>query len=162
MRMNEEYSWVPPGLSQSRIEEYMKQLPIKKVPRIGTDGEKYRERQLSLQLPKVDISSKYCSYLDPVNQISYEGFISARNDIALDVGHVVDFCKNRGQCSGCDKTLTAGSLAVCAPKLPTNLYHPGCFTCTQCQELLVDLTYCTYENNLYCERHYAERFLAAG
>ena len=25
------------------------------------------------------------------------------------------------------------------------------------QELLVDLTYCTYENNLYCERHYAER-----
>lgn len=35
-------------------------------------------------------------------------------------------------------------------------FHPRCFSCTVCQELLVDLTYCVYEGKIYCERHYAE------
>lgn len=35
-------------------------------------------------------------------------------------------------------------------------FHPNCFTCTTCDELLVDLTYCVYEDKIYCERHYAE------
>jgi hypothetical protein len=35
-------------------------------------------------------------------------------------------------------------------------FHPRCFTCSVCQELLVDLTYCVYEGKIYCERHYAE------
>ena len=40
------------------------------VPRLGgSAGERYRERQLQLQLPKQDLSSKYCSHLEPVHQV---------------------------------------------------------------------------------------------
>jgi len=35
-------------------------------------------------------------------------------------------------------------------------FHPRCFKCESCDELLVDLTYCVYDGKLYCERHYAE------
>lgn len=35
-------------------------------------------------------------------------------------------------------------------------FHPQCFTCETCEELLVDLTYCVNEDKIYCERHYAE------
>lgn len=36
------------------------------------------------------------------------------------------------------------------------LWHPKCFTCSTCNELLVDLSYCLHDDKLYCERHYAE------
>lgn len=36
------------------------------------------------------------------------------------------------------------------------LWHPKCFTCSTCDELLVDLTYCIHDDKIYCERHYAE------
>ena len=65
------YSWSPPGLSQARVEEYMRQLPPEKVPRVGgSQGELYRDHQLKLQLPKQDLSSKYCSNLEPGHQVS--------------------------------------------------------------------------------------------
>ena len=45
-----------------------------------------------------------------------------------------------------------------APKFGENVaWHPACFQCTTCAELLVDLTYCVHEDQLYCERHYAEQ-----
>ena len=68
------YSWSPPGLSQARVEEYMRQLPPEKVPRVGgSQGELYRDHQLKLQLPKQDLSSKYCSNLEPGHQVSQAG-----------------------------------------------------------------------------------------
>lgn len=36
------------------------------------------------------------------------------------------------------------------------VFHPQCFTCETCDELLIDLTYCVNEEKIYCERHYAE------
>lgn len=36
------------------------------------------------------------------------------------------------------------------------LWHPKCFKCSTCAELLVDLTYCVHDDKIYCERHYAE------
>ena len=64
------YSWAPPGLTASRVEEYMRQLPADKVPRLGgSQGELYRDTQLKVQLPKQDLSSKYCSHLEPLHQV---------------------------------------------------------------------------------------------
>ena len=101
--------------------------------------------------------------------------MSARNDVALDVGHVLDTCKQRSTCAECHKSIAAGSVAVVAPKLgPFVVFHPACFTCSACKELLgeisatsvwpyqdyfvtVDLTYCVYKDQVYCERHYAEK-----
>ena len=78
--------------------------------------------------------------------------------MALDVGHVLELCRSRVNCGACRKAIPVGSVAVVAPKLgPHILFHPSCFTCSSCRELLVDLTYCVYQDQLYCERHYAEK-----
>jgi hypothetical protein len=61
-------------------------------------------------------------------------------------------------CRECSRTIPHGSLAVVTPSYSEALYrHPGCFACCVCKELLVDLAYCSYEDNVYCERHYAEQ-----
>ncbi|EAT46936.1 AAEL001956-PA [Aedes aegypti] len=53
--------------------------------------------------------------------------------------------------------LNQGEMAVTAPKFRDQiLWHPRCFKCTTCDELLVDLTYCVHDDQIYCERHYAE------
>lgn len=35
-------------------------------------------------------------------------------------------------------------------------WHPECFSCSSCSELLVDLLYFFGEGRLYCGRHHAE------
>ena len=77
------------------------------------------------------------------SQVSYNAFVSARNDVALDVGHVLDTCKQRSTCAACHKSIAAGSVAVVAPKLgPFVVFHPACFTCSACKELLGEI--CTF------------------
>lgn len=60
-------------------------------------------------------------------------------------------------CAHCDEEIAAGELVVGAPKFVESvMWHPKCFTCSTCNELLVDLTYCVHDDKVYCERHYAE------
>ena len=63
--------------------------------------------------------------------------MSSRNDVALDVAQVLDMVKQRSTCGQCNKAIPAGGVAVVAPKLgPSVLFHPACFTCHTCKELL--------------------------
>ena len=49
---------------------------------------------------------------------------------------------NAGQCRKCSETMKVGDLAVVAPRFALrDFWHPACFTCTVCEELLVDLSY---------------------
>ena len=51
-----------------------------------------------------------------------------------------------------------GDVAIIAPKFGESVsWHPACFVCCVCDELLVDLTHCVKDKKLYCERHYAEQ-----
>lgn len=60
-------------------------------------------------------------------------------------------------CAHCDGEINLGEMVVAAPKFVESvMWHPRCFTCNTCNELLVDLTYCVHEDKIYCERHYAE------
>ena len=62
------------------------------------------------------------------------------------------------KCYGCNGNIPTASFGVMAPKFGENVaWHPACFQCTTCTEQLVDLTYCVHEDQLYCERHYAEQ-----
>lgn len=36
-------------------------------------------------------------------------------------------------------------------------WHPHCFVCGMCEELLVDLIYFYQDGKIYCGRHHAER-----
>ncbi|XP_044598698.1 zinc finger protein 845 isoform X3 [Cotesia glomerata] len=149
-------AWAPPGLPPHKVEEYFSMLPEISVPRLGTPGERHRDRQLATQLPKQDLARTYCRHLDPRHAASADDFMAARNEIALDIGSVQEVLERGHECGVCHEPFKYGSLAVMASKLGL-LYHPACFQCAQCHELLVDLAYCVHDDALYCERHYAER-----
>ena len=62
------------------------------------------------------------------------------------------------ECPQCHQMVGANEIGVVAPKFGNRtLWHPSCFVCCVCEELLVDLTYCVHDDLLYCERHYAEQ-----
>lgn len=151
------YTWVPPGiLTSAKIQRYFDVIPPEKVPKIGTQGERFRDKQLVYQLPKQDLALDYCKHVEEQNRGSYEDFVAARNEIALDIGYVKD-TPQATKCAGCSDALNQGEMAVTAPKFrEQTLWHPRCFKCTTCDELLVDLTYCVHDDQIYCERHYAE------
>ncbi|TKR59578.1 hypothetical protein L596_029230 [Steinernema carpocapsae] len=152
------YAWVPPGLSRMKVEEYMSQLPNHTVPRTNSMGEKYRERQLMIQLPRQDLSVSYCKHLaTQAERKVFDEFVQARNEIALDIGYVSANIQHSTECRKCKGLMERSEMAVVAPKLGENTgWHPACFTCTTCEQLLIDLTYCVRDGSIYCERHYAE------
>ncbi|XP_064544445.1 prickle planar cell polarity protein 3 isoform X4 [Drosophila montana] len=151
------YTWVPPGVrASSRVNRYFDQLPDEKVPRLGSEGARLREQQISYQLPKQDLSLEHCKHLEVQHEASFEDFVTARNEIALDIAYIKDAPYDE-HCAHCDNEIAAGDLIVAAPKFVESvMWHPKCFTCSTCNELLVDLTYCVHDDKVYCERHYAE------
>uniref|UniRef100_A0A6P4F453 Prickle-like protein 3 isoform X4 n=1 Tax=Drosophila rhopaloa TaxID=1041015 RepID=A0A6P4F453_DRORH len=151
------FTWVPPGArASSRINRYFEQLPEEAVPRLGSEGACSRERQISYQLPKQDLSLEHCKHLEVQHEASFEDFVTARNEIALDIAYIKDAPYDE-HCAHCDNEIAAGELVVAAPKFVESvMWHPKCFTCSTCNSLLVDLTYCVHDDKVYCERHYAE------
>ncbi|KAL4704886.1 hypothetical protein ACJJTC_019464 [Scirpophaga incertulas] len=58
--------------------------------------------------------------------------------------------------STCSEAMSAGDMSVSAARAgPAARWHPACFVCSACQELLVDLVY-FWRDGLYCGRHHAE------
>lgn len=39
----------------------------------------------------------------------------------------------------------------------SKVWHPHCFVCSMCEELLVDLIYFYQDGKIFCGRHHAER-----
>ena len=67
-------------------------------------------------------------------------------------------------CIGCFQLVEPGDVYVTAPDNvgEASAWHPQCFKCTKCQELLVDLVYffSEQEQSIYCGRHQAELFFS--
>ncbi|KAL1138613.1 hypothetical protein AAG570_008676 [Ranatra chinensis] len=155
--INQGFAWIPPNLTQLKVEQYFKCLPADKVPRLGSSGEKYRAKQIQIQLPKQDLALAYCKHVESAHHSSYDDFINARNELALDIAYA-KICTNKVNCPECNEALNPDDIGVLAPKFGDKfLWHPGCFVCTTCKQLLVDLAYCVHDELVYCERHYAEQ-----
>lgn len=57
----------------------------------------------------------------------------------------------------CEEHIQVGDMAVFASRAEPNVcWHPACFICAVCRELLVDLIYFYREGKIYCGRHHAE------
>ena len=57
----------------------------------------------------------------------------------------------------CGENMHGGDICVTASRAgPNKSWHPTCFTCQVCQELLVDLIYFYKDKKLFCGRHHAE------
>ncbi|KAL7669105.1 hypothetical protein ACOME3_009774 [Neoechinorhynchus agilis] len=219
----DEYTWVPPGIKLPElVYQYYSYLPENKIPYINSIGERYRIRQLLLQMPPHDTESKYCQNLTEHEKRTFATFAQQRKENALGraVVRVID-CENMPACEKCGINFQKKSLAVCCSRfesknqislpdplppppslgIPTKiqaslsveligteadlsiknstnftnnqviepsqeatssiasargLFHPNCFTCNTCEELLVDLTYFYHCELVYCGRHYSE------
>ncbi|XP_061896707.1 testin [Entelurus aequoreus] len=60
-------------------------------------------------------------------------------------------------CRHCQQPMRAGDPAVYAERAGYDtLWHPACFVCCTCGELLVDMIYFWKRGKLYCGRHYGD------
>ncbi|KAA0724441.1 Testin [Triplophysa tibetana] len=60
-------------------------------------------------------------------------------------------------CHQCQQPMKKGEPAVFADRAGYDkLWHPGCFVCCTCTELLVDMIYFWKKGQLYCGRHYGD------
>lgn len=58
----------------------------------------------------------------------------------------------------CGRQISGGDIAVFASRAGHgSCWHPQCFQCASCSELLVDLIYFYQDGQIYCGRHHAER-----
>lgn len=155
----EEYTWVPPGLKPDQVYQFMSFLPEDKVPYINSPGEKYRIRQLLQQLPPHDNQIRYCNSLTEEEKRELHIFSSRRKREALGRGNArqLPVTDTNTTCPNCQKPISGGAMAVFASRAgPDVCWHPSCFVCSVCHELLVDLIYFFQEDRLYCGRHHAE------
>ncbi|GAB0089692.1 Protein prickle [Sergentomyia squamirostris] len=152
----EEYTWVPPGLRPDQVHLYFSQIPEDKIPYVNSVGERYRVRQLLQQLPPHDNEVRYCHSLSDEERKELRLFSAQRKRDALGRGTVKQVAAGR-QCEGCEETISQGDIVVFAARFgPNASWHPGCFVCSMCKELLVDLIYFNRDGRLYCGRHHAE------
>ncbi|XP_033609898.1 protein prickle isoform X2 [Cryptotermes secundus] len=152
----EEYTWVPPGLRPDQVHVYFSALPEDKVPYVNSVGERYRVRQLLHQLPPHDNEVRYCHSLSDEERKELRLFSAQRKREALGRGSVRQLPAPM-TCDACEEGLSSGDICVFASRAgPNTCWHPACFTCCICKELLVDLIYFYREGKLYCGRHHAE------
>ncbi|XP_033224014.1 protein prickle-like isoform X3 [Belonocnema kinseyi] len=154
----EEYTWVPPGLRPDQVHLYFSGLPEDKIPYVGSAGERERVRQLLQQLPPHDNEARYCSGLSEEEKRELRVFAGQRKREALGRGQASQVERAHGSgCRECGRAIASGEIAVAASRAgPAALWHPACFVCCVCRQLLVDLIYFWRDGRLYCGRHHAE------
>ncbi|XP_039699623.1 prickle planar cell polarity protein 3 isoform X4 [Pteropus medius] len=157
---SEEYAWVPPGLKPEQVYQFFSCLPEDKVPYVNSPGEKYRIKQLLHQLPPHDSEAQYCTALEEEEKKELRAFSQKRKRENLGRGTVRIFpvTITGAICEECGKQIGGGDIAVFASRAGLGAcWHPQCFVCSTCRELLVDLIYFYHAGKVYCGRHHAER-----
>ncbi|XP_043108587.1 prickle-like protein 2b isoform X2 [Puntigrus tetrazona] len=156
----EEYAWVPPGLKPEQVHQYYSSLPEDKVPYVNSPGEKHRIKQLLHQLPPHDNEVRYCNSLDDEEKRELKLFSNQRKRENLGRGNVRPFpvTMTGAICEQCGGQINGGDIAVFASRAGHGVcWHPQCFVCSMCDELLVDLIYFYQDGKIFCGRHHAER-----
>eukprot|EP00112_Aurelia_sp_Birch-Aquarium-sp1_P023835 Seg727.2 transcript_id=Seg727.2/GoldUCD/mRNA.D3Y31 product="Prickle-like protein 1" protein_id=Seg727.2/GoldUCD/D3Y31 len=140
--------------------KYMAALPKEKAPHLSKEGFQYRQRQLMHQLPAHDFDDSYCDDLTDKEKEKMQAFNRKRNEEASGQGSIKENTEPTGKvwdCANCDEKLKGGDVAIFAERAgPDKCWHPECFVCFTCNELLVDLIYFYKDGKIYCGRHYGE------
>ncbi|KAG7252440.1 hypothetical protein CRUP_000088 [Coryphaenoides rupestris] len=88
---------------------------------------------------------RYCNSLDEEEKRELKLFSNQRKMDNL----------GRGSCGG---QINGGEIVVFAARTGhSQCWHPQCFVCNMCEELLVDLIYFHQDGKIFCGRHHAER-----
>ncbi|CAB1440009.1 unnamed protein product [Pleuronectes platessa] len=142
-----------------RVQLYFSCLPEDKIPYVNSPGEKFRIKQLLYQLPPHDNEVRYCHSLSEEEKKELHMFSVQRKREALGRGTLKLLPRNllNTICEHCGENINGGEMAVFASRAGPGLcWHPACFACSTCRELLVDLIYFYHDGNIHCGRHHAE------
>uniref|UniRef100_H2YE77 Testin n=1 Tax=Ciona savignyi TaxID=51511 RepID=H2YE77_CIOSA len=160
------YEWTPQASDPKLVDSYVSALPKDKQPIVGSAGAKYRKKQLMRQLPSHDQEPNECHDLTPQETTEMSLFVKQYREKALGVARVEENPKLKVtmflrwsyySCAECRNPLDEGDAVVWAERAGSERYwHPGCFSCAECKELLVDLIYFYHDGKIYCGRHYCE------
>uniref|UniRef100_A0AAV2KYC1 Prickle-like protein 1 n=1 Tax=Knipowitschia caucasica TaxID=637954 RepID=A0AAV2KYC1_KNICA len=134
-------------------------MPEEKVPYVNSPGEKFRIKQLLYQLPPHDNEVRYCQSLSEEEKKELQMFSVQRKNEALGRATVKMLPRNllNSVCEHCGEGICGGEMTLSASRMgPGVLWHPACFACSTCSELLVDLIYFSHEGKIHCGRHHAE------
>uniref|UniRef100_A0A3Q3JQU1 Testin n=1 Tax=Monopterus albus TaxID=43700 RepID=A0A3Q3JQU1_MONAL len=177
------YEWAPPVANKHLAVRYIELLPPEKRPVTGTEGAAYRRQQMARQLPEHDQDPSKCHELNPDEVKQMQQYVRRYKDEALGVGDVMlpeemALVQAGGQggpggvgvppgaggagfgpgfCHHCQQPMRLGEPAVYAERAGYDrLWHPACFVCCTCNELLVDMIYFWKKDKMYCGRHYGD------
>lgn len=156
-----QYEWIPPGASVEAAKKYMAALPLEKQPIKGSDGAAMRKRLLERQIPDHDIDPAACDDLTPAEANLLNEFVENVKQNIVGQGMVIEQPqKARWFCVGCSRPMFYGEVAIFADRAGKDrCWHPQCFNCDTCKEILQDLIYYFHENKIYCGRHFADSVL---
>ncbi|XP_031558868.1 testin-like isoform X2 [Actinia tenebrosa] len=148
------YLWAPPGLNSSQVEEYFKEIPSEKVPIPGTPGMKYYDEQCTFQNPPQDRAKM--ANVSPEKRDGIAQFWK-KEEQTKGYGVVKLPFGSKQRCFRCSRPILRSEPAVIAEDIGKEaVYHPACFSCETCDELLVNLIYYRSDDEVYCARHHAE------
>lgn len=116
-----------------------------------------RQRKLLSQLPPQDFDPKFCSTLNRKQKVAMNKMSSIKKE-AAGKGKLTGNEKQQ-ICKSCNKEISSGEKAVCSTYQKQLIYwHQRCFKCKSCNEAIADYIYFWHEDNIYCGRHFAEKF----
>ncbi|XP_030642261.1 testin isoform X2 [Chanos chanos] len=77
--------------------------------------------------------------------------------VGVGVGSGAGLGRGVGSCHQCQQPMKTGEPAVFAERAGYDkMWHPPCFVCCTCNELLVDMIYFWKKGKMYCGRHYGD------
>ncbi|CAI2350971.1 unnamed protein product [Caenorhabditis sp. 36 PRJEB53466] len=179
---NVQYAWAPLP-DKDLVSRYMKCLPEDERPLVGSKGEQNRKSRLQFQLPLYDCNVEDARFVEEKDVKTLQNFVENVRNNVIGVGRVVeigrdsdsggenedDFEKSmtaalkglklgETECKDCSEAMKTGEIGVqCKHHMTADHYHPNCFRCDTCRQLLVDNIYFFYKNKYYCGRHYADQ-----
>ncbi|KAL7677165.1 hypothetical protein ACOME3_003409 [Neoechinorhynchus agilis] len=148
------YTWLPCGLRENEIDEYFADFNEEEIPKIQGQGAIFRIKSLMFQIPLQDIDPDFCESV--VTQDEREIFTKFKSEMLMKFGLAeVTRLTDEYICEECKGLLGIGKLAaIVNVGNQTAYWHPHCFKCRKCSDLLADLAYCRIGFSLYCVRHF--------
>lgn len=115
-----EFVWAPVGCDKLIVGEYMSSLPQYCVPRIGTEGEVWRQEQIHLQIPEYDTDASASNIASEAHVESLNAMVDVRLSESFDVGEVIRCpdLRHPAECGECHLREDGTHWAYCKKFLP--------------------------------------------
>ncbi|PAV68524.1 hypothetical protein WR25_02972 [Diploscapter pachys] len=174
-----EYAWAPIS-DEIIIDKYMRALPEDLRPIVGTIGEENRRSRLQYQLPLYDCNVENSRFTDENDKKALGKFVENVRKNVIGMGKLIEVdgkletCNEEDddladslrkalgtiavKCHECHKEIPEGEVGIKTDHGPKDdIWHPNCFKCAQCDQLLVDIIYFYHKGKYYCGRHFADQ-----